>query len=316
MRRRVAVLMGGVSEEREVSLRSGKAVAEALREKGHEIVELDITREDISTVRSARPDVAFIALHGRFGEDGAAQALLEEAGIPYTGSDSRASRAAMDKMASKCFFITYDVPTPPFRLVTTTQRWDQIDVAILEAGLPLVVKPLHQGSSIGVSIAHTQEEVAIALARAFKYGHQALLERYIAGREFTVGVLDSTPLPVVELRSARAFFTYEAKYVDEATEFITQPELEPAVYEKLQAIALSAHESLGCRHFSRVDMMLERDGSPYALEVNTIPGLTERSLLPLAAREMGISFPELCDHLVEAALVPEAATRVGVKEPL
>lgn len=309
MSRRIAVLMGGVSDEREVSLRSGRAVADALRSKGHEVIEVDITAEDISEVVQAHPDVAFIALHGRFGEDGGVQALLEDAGITYTGSDSRASRAGMDKMASKCFFITYDIPTPPFRLVTNTQGWSQIDEAIAEAGLPLVVKPLRQGSSIGVSIAHTQDEVVVALAKAFRYGHQALLERYIHGREFTVGVLDGVALPVVELRTAQPFYNYEAKYQDPGTQYITRPDLPREVYEKLQSVALGAHEAVGCRHYSRVDLMIENDGSIYVLEVNTIPGMTERSLLPLAAREMGMAFPDLCEHIAEMALATEPAVK-------
>ena len=307
---RIAVLLGGFSAEREVSLRSGKAIAGGLRRKGHEVVEVDIREDSIAAVEAARPDLAFVALHGTFGEDGGVQACLEEAGIPYTGSGVQASRAGMDKMASKCFFIAHDVATPPFRLVTTTLSWERIDQAIEETGLPLVVKPLRQGSSIGVSLARTRDDVAMGLAKAFTYGHQALLERYISGREFAVGMLDSTPLPVIELRFARALFTYEAKYSDDSTEFITQPELEPPVYEKLQELALGAHTTLGCRHFSRVDMMLEEDGCAYVLEVNTIPGFTERSLLPLAAQEAGLSFPDLCDRIVQSALEPESAAKV------
>ena len=312
MQRKIAVLMGGVSAERDVSLKSGKGIAEALRQKGHEVYETDLVEESIAPVLATKADVAFIALHGRFGEDGAVQALLEDAGLPYTGSDPQASRAGMDKMASKCFFITHDVPTPPFRLVTTTQRWDQIDAAIRETGLPLVVKPLRQGSSLGVSIAHDQEEVAIGLAKAFKYGHQALLERFIPGREFTVGILDSTPLPLIELKHAHEFFSYEAKYSDTATRRIARPDLPQDVCEKLQEIALAAHRALGCRHLSRVDMMLENDGCPYVLELNTIPGFTEKSLFPLAAREAGISFTDLCDRIVEMALAPVSAPHVGV----
>ena len=315
MQRRIAVLMGGVSAEREVSLRSGNAVADALRHKAYDVVEIDIAEEDISAVQALDTDVAFVALHGRFGEDGAVQGLLEEAGIPYTGSDARASRAGMDKMASKCFFITHDVPTPPFRLVTTTQRWDQIDEAVTEARLPLAVKPLRQGSSIGISIAKTREDVAVALARAFRYGHQALLERYIPGREFTVGILDRAALPVIELRTSRPFFSYEAKYDDPSTEYVTSPDLPSDVYDKLQSIALSAHESIGCRHFSRVDMMIEDDGCIYALEVNTIPGFTERSLFPLAAREAGMPFPDLCERMVEMAMAPAVAHHAGVSGP-
>lgn len=302
MRRRVAVLMGGISAEREVSLRSGRAVAGALRERGHEVVEIDLRSEDIALVVEARPEVAFVALHGEFGEDGGVQALLEEEGIPYTGSGVQASRAGMDKMASKCFFVTHDVPTPPFRLVTATQEWNYVVEAVEGVGVPLVVKPLRQGSSIGVSLVKEKDDVVTALSRAFKYGHQALLERYIEGREFTVGMLKDAPLPVIELRPKRSFFNYEAKYVDTETEFITQPELSHEMYDRLQEISAAAHAALDCRHVSRADLLLESDGCPYVLEVNTIPGFTERSLLPLAAREAGMDFPDLCERIMEMAI--------------
>jgi len=302
MKRRIAVLMGGTSAEREVSLRSGHAVAEALRSRGHQATEIDITAEDISPVVSAAPEVAFIALHGEFGEDGGIQAMLEDAGIPYTGSDPQASRAGMDKMASKCFFITHDVPTPPFRLVTSTQQWNYIAEAVDEIGFPLIIKPLRQGSSIGISIVQKKDEVASALSCAFKYGHQALLERFVTGREFTVGILGNQPLPVIELRPRQPFFNYEAKYSDSETEFITQPEISRDTYEQLQEMSAAAHMALGCCHLSRVDLMLENDGCAYVLEVNTIPGCTKRSLLPLAAREAGMSFAEMCERIIEMAL--------------
>ena len=309
MKRRIAVVMGGVSEERKVSLKSGRAVANALRKRGHVVMEIDLVAENIDLVKAADPDVVFIALHGRFGEDGGIQAMLEDAGIPYTGSDAQASRACMDKMASKCFFITHDVATPPFRLVTTTQQWNHINEIIDEAGLPLVVKPLRQGSSIGVSIARNKDEVAMALSRAFKFGHQALLERYIDGREFTVGILDDHALPVIELRPQQPFFDYTAKYVDPATEYITQPDLPSDIYEHLQQISLAAHHAVGCRHFSRADLMLEADGCAYVLEVNTIPGFTERSLLPLAAAGAGLDFPALCELITDMAMRARAARR-------
>ena len=308
MHRRIAVLMGGVSAEREVSLKSGKGIAEALRQKGHEVHETDIAEESIAPVLAVKPDLAFIALHGRFGEDGGIQGLLDEAGIAYTGSDPQASRAGMDKMASKCFFITHDVPTPPFRLVTATQSWEKVEGAIEEIGLPLIVKPLRQGSSYGVTLAKTGEQVATGLAEALKYGHHALLERFIPGREFTVGVLDQAALPVIELRHSHAIFDFDAKYTDRGTERLVHPEIPREITEKLQELALAAHRALGCRHFSRVDLMLENDGCPYVLEVNTIPGFTEKSLFPLAAREAGIPFADLCDRIADLALTPTPVT--------
>ena len=307
MKRRVAVLMGGTSEERPVSLKSGQAVAAALRECGYDVVDIDLKAEDIEPVKEARPDVAFIALHGAFGEDGGVQAMLDDAGIAYCGSDAHASRAAMDKMAAKCFFITHDVPTPPFRLVTATQEWSAVAEAASDITLPMVVKPLRQGSSIGVTIIHTMDEAVAALRDAFKFGHQALLERYIRGREFTVGVLGDEALPVIELRPHQAFFNYEAKYSDKSTEYILEPDIDGDAYGHLQDLALAAHNALGCRHMSRVDMMIEEDGCPYVLEVNTIPGFTERSLLPQAAKARGIAFPDLCDLLVQMAVVDRSA---------
>jgi D-alanine-D-alanine ligase len=313
MRRRIAVVMGGVSEERGVSLKSGQAVAEALRAKGHDVVEVDLLSENIAPVVEAQAEVAFLALHGRFGEDGGVQALLDQAGIAYTGSDPQASRAGMDKMASKCFFITHDVPTPPFRLVTTTQQWTQIDSAVREAGLPLVVKPLRQGSSYGVTLARTVEDVAIGLAKAFKYGHQALLERYIAGREFTVGVLGESALPVIEIRHKREFFDLDAKYGDE-TERLLNPDIAPELRDKMQEVAVAAHRAIGCRHLSRVDLMLESDGCIYVLEVNTIPGFTDHSLFPMAAKASGVEFPDLCERISEMALADARAAQVNVSE--
>jgi len=310
MRRRVAVVMGGISDERDVSLRSGKAVAEGLRSNGHDVVEVDLHEASIAPILTAKPAGAFIMLHGRFGEDGSIQAMLEEADVPFTGSDSLASRAGMNKMASKCFLLTHDVPTPPFQLVSTRERWDEIEEAMQKVGLPLVTKPLRQGSSIGISIARDQEQVAVGLAKAFKYGHEAVLERYIEGREFTVGVLGDKALPVIEIKTRRGFFNKEAKYSDKTTEYISHPDLALRAYEKLQALALAAHEAIGCRHLSRVDMMIENDGSPYVLEVNTIPGFTERSLYPMAAREAGLGFGELCDHILEMTLAPSAAEHV------
>ena len=310
---RVAVLMGGVSEEREVSLRSGEAVRKALDAAGLDVAALDVRSEDLSCLGDRDVDVVFPALHGRFGEDGGVQELLEAAGLPYVGSDPRASRAAMDKMASKCFFVSHDLPTPPFRLVSTTMRWELIEQAVLDVGLPLMVKPLRQGSSVGVTRATTADEVAVGLAEAFKYGRQALLERHIPGREFTVGVLEDEALPLVELRPNQDFFTYDAKYNDAATEFIPEPDLDPDVVAELQRIGVEAHRCLGCEQISRVDMMLEDDGCPYVLEVNTIPGFTERSLYPMAARAHGVDFPELCRRLCLNALAaasPEETAHV------
>ena len=301
-RMRVAVLMGGVSAEREVSLNSGKAVCQALAEAGHDVVAVDVRSEDLSGLEGHRVDVAFPALHGRFGEDGGVQSLLEQAGIPYVGSDPQASRAAMDKMASKCFFVSNGVPTPEFRLATATMRWEQIEEAAHEIQLPLMVKPLCQGSSVGVSKATMLDDVASGLASAFRYGRRALLERYVRGREYTVGIQDGQALPIVELRPRQDFFDYFAKYHDDKTQFILDLDLSEDAAAELKRLALEAHRVLGCQGLSRVDLMADQNGDPYVLEVNTIPGMTERSLFPKAARARGISFPQLCERLCRCAL--------------
>lgn len=308
-RLRVAVVMGGVSCERDVSLRSGRCVAAALQQKGYEVVPIDLCCESIDEIVAVRPDVVFIALHGEFGEDGTIQALLEQAGLAFTGSGAVASRLGMDKVAAKRCFITHGVSTPPFRLISKLDTWGQLGRAMGEIGLPLVVKPLRQGSSIGVAIVEEIEAVVSALRDAFAYGDEVLLEQKIEGRELTVGVLAERALPIIEVRPRRPFFDREAKYVDPATLYITAPELDELTYGVVQDVAVRAHLAIGARDFSRVDLILAEDGRPFVLEVNTIPGLTERSLLPLAAQVAGLSFAELCDSIVRMALLrsPTAA---------
>ncbi len=305
---KVAVLMGGVSAEREVSLRSGEAVCGALTKAGHDVHPVDVTDVYLEEVRNLSPDVAFIALHGRFGEDGGAQAKLESWGIPYTGSDAQTSRVGMDKMASKCFFITHDVPTPSFRLMGVDHSWTRLREAVNDLSFPLVIKPVDQGSSVGVSVARDHDDVLTGLKEAFRYGDRVILERYVRGRELTVSILEQKALPIVEVSPHRTFFDYKAKYQDEKTRYITQPDLNEHKRIEVQQHALAAHIALGCTGFSRVDMILEEDGCCHVLEVNTIPGLTERSLFPMAAKSAGIDFPRLCDRLIRLGL-PEARRR-------
>lgn len=299
---RIAVLLGGFSSEREISLRSGSAVAKALRERGHDVAEVDVRDEAVAELDRVRPDVAFIALHGKFGEDGGIQALLERKGIPYTGSGPEASRVAMDKAAAKERFARAGAPVAPHLLV---RRGDDPSAArerILAFGLPVVVKPRTEGSSVGVSIHRTPEGLGRGLEDAFRFHPDALVERFVGGRELTVGILEDRALPVIEMKPAREFFDYEAKYVDDRTVYVVDPPLERAARERLQAAALAAHRSLGCEGFSRVDAILTAAGDPIVLEVNTVPGLTERSLLPKAARAEGIGFPELCERIVRHGL--------------
>lgn len=316
---RVAVLYGGVSSERDISIKSGKAVIEGLREAGHDVLPVDIVAEDISALVDLVPDVAFIALHGRFGEDGGVQAMLERQSIPYVGCDADSSRMAMDKMSSKCAFLSNDVPTPGFRMMvaneslpegcghspikTAQELCPSFHECINELGLPLIVKPIREGSSVGVSFAETVEDVAAALVVALTYDDHSLVEEYVPGREITVGILCQTPLPIVELRYTRRIFDFEAKYSDGGTQYIVDPEnMTSREKRRAQEVALKAFSALGCRGFARVDMIIDRRGEPTVLEINTIPGFTSRSLFPMAAAASGIEFPALCDMLVRDAL--------------
>jgi D-alanine-D-alanine ligase len=312
---RVAVLMGGVSSEREVSKKSGKAVCEALTACGHEVHPVDIIAEDIREVVALKPDVAFIALHGYFGEDGGVQTLLENASMPFTGSDSVASRMAMDKLAAKERFMSRNVPTPACRVVTKPAKGQalravgplsplnaiSVGEAAQELGLPIVVKPVREGSSFGVSLVSDVGEVMGALDAAFRFGSQVMLEEFVGGRELTVGILAEAPLPVVEIQYEGKLFDFDAKYRATTTVYTVNPALTPAEAKSVQQAALAAHRALGCRGYSRVDVRLD-NGNPSVLEVNTIPGFTSRSLFPMAARAAGIEFPQLCDRLLREAL--------------
>jgi D-alanine-D-alanine ligase len=303
---RIAVLMGGVSNEREISLKSGRSIAAALREAGHDVVPLEIKDEqDLQGVRGMRADCAFVALHGAYGEDGAVQARLDEWEIPYTGSGPRASELGMDKVLSKRAFVCHSVPTPDYVVLQPSSDTDRVLFLATQIGFPLVCKPARGGSSLGVSIVKSPSELSAAVRQAeANTGQEAqlLLERHIHGREFTVGVVDGRPLPLVEIRSAEPFFNYEAKYYDEDTEYLIPVPLLHSVYRHALELGAGAYRALGCRHMARTDMMYGYDGRLYVLEVNTIPGFTPRSLLPMAAEHAGIPFSQLCERIVGKAL--------------
>ncbi len=314
----VVVLMGGVSPEREISQRSGNAVAKALMNSGYNVSCIDVKDEKIEDLDHKETDVAFVALHGYFGEDGGVQQLLESKGIPYTGSGVNASRLAMDKLATKKCFIDAGLKTPDYVAVTEFQELREIRHELMRLALPVVLKPTRNGSSIGISIVKDMKDLQPGLERAFEFGYEVIIEKYIKGREFTVGVLDDRALPLIEIRPAMEFFNYDAKYKDDRTEYLivqtAQREkgdtagnprrdggfLSSSLYDAAQELALRAHKVLGCRGFSRVDMLLNENNF-YLLEVNTIPGFTEKSLLPKAARAAGISFPSLCEKIVDLA---------------
>ncbi len=312
-RPRVGVLYGGISSEREISLITGTAVGKALREAGYPVELLDIREVPLCELTPERMDVAFVALHGTFGEDGGIQAVLDAMGVPYTGSGVEASRLAMDKVAAKEHFRGARVPTP--RYVELDIDWPAARKvrAARALGLPVVLKPAREGSSLGVAIACDDEELAASVAKPFEYDHRAFAEEFIEGRELTVGILDDRALPIIELKYKTRFFDFRVKYEAGAAEHIVGPKLLPEVTEQVQAAALAAHQCLGCRGLTRVDMRLGRDGVPYVLEVNTIPGMTATSLLPEAARAAGLSFPELCEHAVRLALGAPTAVTIPVE---
>jgi len=310
---RVGVLYGGISSERDISLVTGTAVGKALRQAGYPVEMLDIREVPLCELTPKRMDVAFVALHGTFGEDGGIQAVLDAMHVPYTGSGVEASRLAMDKVASKERFRGAAVPTP--RYVELDMDWPESRKlrAARALGFPVVLKPVREGSSLGIVIAYDEAELVEGLAVPFEYDHRAFAEQYIEGRELTVAILDDRPLPIIELKYETRFFDFRVKYEAGAAEHVVSPGLLPEVAEQVQAAALAAHQCLGCRGLTRVDMRLGRDGVPYVLEVNTIPGMTATSLLPEAARAVGISFPELCEHAVRLALGAPAAAAMPIE---
>jgi len=315
----IVVLMGGLSPEREVSLRSGKAVAQALKNAGFNVFCIDVKDEKIEELDHIEIDVAFIALHGCFGEDGGVQQLLESKGILYTGSGVNASKLAMDKLTTKKCFINAGLKTPDHLVATEFQEFAEIQRAIIKFGLPVVLKPPQNGSSIGISIIRDISDLKQGLTNAFQFGYELLIEKYVKGRELTIGILDDKALPIIEIKPSAEFFNYEAKYKDNKTEYLvveTEPKdsaitheklacragvLPQNLYTKAQKLAEDAHRVLGCKGFSRVDMLMSEKGDFYLLEVNTIPGFTEKSLLPKAAHAAGISFPSLCRKIAELA---------------
>jgi len=303
--RRVAVLSGGPGEERAVSLESGEAVSSALEAAGL-VVRRFVIGESIDPILAelaAWAEVVFIALHGRYGEDGQVQRTLEAAGLTYTGSGPEASRAAMCKPEAKILFQAAGVPTPKYEVVRRELAAGAA-ASLREGGLapPLVVKPSASGSSIGVSLVRTWEALDAALAEAYAYGDEVLVEKYVSGRELTVGVLDGEVLPVVELATSREFFDYQAKYSDGMTRVLCPAPLRPELAARAAEAGLRAFKAVGARDFGRVDMILDEAGTPQVLEVNTIPGFTSHSLLPKAAAAAGIDFEELVSRIVARAL--------------
>jgi D-alanine-D-alanine ligase len=320
--RRVAVLKGGRSLERTVSLRSGAHVQEALQRLGHDVVAIDAGPELVGELLSAKPDVAFIALHGRDGEDGTLQGLLEAVGAPYTGSGPAACMCATDKVLAKHLMRGAGIPTPPFHFLRETSIKElgaAAAIGDIERGLgfPLVVKPAVGGSALGVKFARTSAELPGSIVGAFSYDRTVLVERYVKGRDLAVSVLGGLAesgsgapvgLPIVEaVPREEDFYDYESRYEIGMTTFVCPAELEPETTRRAQELAVSVYELLGCHGVARIDLMLdEQSGELWVLETNVVPGLTETSLLPQAADAAGIGFDELVEQVLDSA-----ATRGG-----
>ncbi len=313
VRRRVGVIMGGSSGEREVSLRSGSAMADALEARGHEVVRMalgeDFGAELASMVTRSRIDVAMLALHGRLGEDGCVQGLLELAGIPYTGSSVLASALAMDKLKAKELFRLHNVPTPPYYTVEASA-----DLADLEAmhgsfGFPVVVKPRGEGSSLGVSKATNMAELARAIEVALDLDDTAIVERFVAGTEVNVGILDGQVLGAIEIVPKHGMYDYEAKYTPGMTEYFMPARLSPTRYRGVLNLAERAARSLAVSGACRVDLLVTSGENEYVLEVNTLPGMTQTSLLPKIAASAGYSFSDLCEAILDRARLHTPARR-------
>lgn len=322
-RMKVAVLMGGPSEEHDISLKSGRGVVDALLRRRWAVVPVVIPKPLTiqeacafveRTLREIDAELAFIALHGTFGEDGMIQQVCETLHIPYTGSDPQASRLGMDKVASRRRFQDAGLVVPRWRVLETGSVSTGISDALPSGwSYPVVVKPINQGSSLGVSIVRRDEDLRPAWREAARFGSHALMEEFVAGRELTVGVLGETPLPVVEIRPHQPFFNFTAKYTSGETDYVVPAVLPPATAQRVQSSALTAHRALGCRHLSRTDLILNRHGVPVILEVNTIPGFTPTSLLPKAAACLSISYDELCEQII--LMAAQSLTPVASREP-
>jgi D-alanine-D-alanine ligase len=303
----VAVLRGGSSFEREISLSSGKRVAEALRGRGHDVVDLDLDRELAGRLISGDIEVVFLALHGSAGEDGTIQRMLDLLGVPYTGSDATASALAWDKSVSKGILASHGVPTPPWSVLSSAAVREYgaggaLDRICDRLSFPVMVKPVQGGASLGVQRVDDRADLADAALSAFHYHPAALLEDVVDGTEVAVSIVDGEPLPPVEIHAREGTYDFAARYTHGATDFHVPARLDPGVLEACADVARRAWDALGCRHVMRADLFVDTEGRPWVLEVDTCPGLTETSLLPLAARAADLPFDELCERMLDLAL--------------
>lgn len=306
MTRKVAVLAGGLSLERDVSLRSGRRVAEALADAGHDVTRLDLDDDLVPSLAAGAFEVAFLALHGKAGEDGTIQNLLELLQVPYTGPDAIASALAWDKAVCKGLWSREGLRTPDWIAVSSDAVRDMgaaraLDRIVERLGLPLVVKPSQGGASMGVRIITEAADLAAALISAFSYHDVVLVEQFVAGAEIAVSIVDGVALPPVEIAPKEGAYDFSARYTAGSTEFFAPARLDEPTLDRSVDLALQAYALVGCRHITRADMIVSPDGQPHLLELDTCPGLTETSLLPIAAQAHGWDFAELCERIVELA---------------
>jgi D-alanine-D-alanine ligase len=304
--KKIAVIMGGKSGEREVSLRSGKRVFGSLKNQGFKVISLDSDDKLIDNLKKNKIDIAFIMLHGTYGEDGTIQGLLEHFHIPYTGSKILASALAMDKVAAKKIFIASGLPTPKYIAIDPDGDVPlQCEIIKRVFPLPLVVKPHSEGSSLGVTIVKDESKLEKVVVDTVKKHRNVFVEEFIKGKEVTIGILgkgkDAIALPILELKPKNEFYDFDAKYSEGGTEFILPARLPKDLYQMVQETALAAHKALGCYGVSRVDIIVSNDHTPYVTEINTIPGMTDKSDLPAEAANAGISFDELVVKILESA---------------
>lgn len=296
---RVGVLLGGTSSEREISLQSGAAVVAALEEAGIEHVAIDVGVNAIADIQAAKIDRAFLALHGAGGEDGRIQAVLEYLNIPFTGSGVQASALAMDKLRTKQLWRGVNLSTPDFAVLNAANDWEKV---LADLGGEVMVKPAHEGSSIGMARVKTAQELAEAFQNAAKYDGSVIAERLIVGSEFTVAILDGEALPPIKLETDHTFYDFNAKYIANDTRYICPCGLDAEKEAELKQLALAAFDAVGCEGWGRVDVMADKAKNFYLLEVNTLPGMTSHSLVPMAAKARGLSFSELVLTILRAGL--------------
>jgi D-alanine-D-alanine ligase len=312
IRKRVGVIMGGSSGEREVSLRSGAAVADALAARGHDVVRITVgedTAELGAMIKRARIDVAFLALHGRHGEDGCVQGLLELLHVPYTGSNVLASALAMDKLKAKEMFRLHNVPTPPYYTLSSADDIADLETLHGSFGYPVIVKPRGEGSSLGVAKANSASELAQAIEAALAFDDTVIVERFVAATEINVGILDGEVLGAIEIAPKKGLYDYEAKYTPGMTEYFMPARIAPTRYRGVCNLAERAAKALGCTGAVRVDLLVTAGENEYVLEVNTLPGMTQTSLLPKIAAAAGYDFGRLCEAVLESARLHSPARR-------